>query len=142
MSIKRIILDTGPLVAFLDKREACHSWVVRMFKDLHPPFLICEPILTEVCFLLQHQSEGIEHVQRWLDIGYLQIAFQIKGQSERIFTLLQKYRDLPMSVADASLVMMIENGIGDRVLTLDSHFRIYRHSGRRIVPLLMPENRD
>lgn len=52
---------------------------------------------------------------------------------------MEKYRNLPMSLADASLVAMVERGIGDRIFTLDKHFRIYRHSGRRVVPILMPE---
>ncbi len=52
---------------------------------------------------------------------------------------MKKYRNLPMSLADASLLAMVEAGIGDRVFTLDKHFRVYRHSGRRVVPVLMPE---
>ncbi len=51
---------------------------------------------------------------------------------------MRAYRDLPMSLADASLVAMVEAGAGDRVFTLDEHFRVYRHSGRRVVPVLIP----
>lgn len=74
-----------------------------------------------------------------MDDGQIQVPFQLQAEATRVFALMEKYRDLPMSLADASLVAMVETGIGDRVFTLDKHFRVYRHSGRRVVPVLIPE---
>ncbi len=103
------------------------------------PFLTCEPVLTEACFLLQYLPHAIEQIGVWLETGKIQMPFRIQTASRSVFTLMKKYRNLPLSLADASLLAMVEAGIGDRVFTLDKHFRVYRHSGRRVVPVLMPE---
>lgn len=136
---ERLVLDTGPLVAFLDRREAIHPWVVDTFKQSQTPFLTCEAVVTEACFLLRRTPKGMGQIAEWLGIGFIDIPFHLEDASERVFSLMEKYRDQPMSLAEACLVAMVEQGIGDRVLTLDRHFRVYRHSGRRVVPVLMPE---
>jgi len=136
---ERILLDTGPLVSFIDRRESTHPWVRETFASVRVPFLTCEPVLTEACFLLQRMSGAIRQIREWLENGFIRVPFQLQDESRRVFVLMEKYRALPMSLADASLVAMIESGLGDRVFTLDKHFRVYRHSGRRVVPVLMPE---
>lgn len=135
----RTLLDTGPLVAWLDGEDQWHDRAVALSKSLRPPFLTCEPVLTEACFLLQHLPRAIHQIGAWMDDGQIQVPFQLQAEATRVFALMEKYRDLPMSLADASLVAMVETGIGDRVFTLDKHFRVYRHSGRRVVPVLIPE---
>jgi len=136
---ERLILDAGPLVAFLDRREARHGWATRRFSDVSLPFLVCEPVLTEACFLLRRMPRAVDQIGAWMEAGYLNVAFELGSHGSRVFALMEKYRDLPMSLADACLVRMVEAGLGDRVLTLDRHFRTYRHSGRRVVPVSMPE---
>lgn len=53
---------------------------------------------------------------------------------------MRRYRDRPMSLADACLVRLAELHSGAKVFTLDSDFRIYRRHGNKTIPLLMPEN--
>lgn len=137
----RIALDTGPLVAWLDADDQWHREATQMTRNLRPPFLVCEPVLAEACFLLQGQPNALRQLGNWVKAGYLRILFRLSDHAERIFALMEKYRDPPMSLADGCFVCMIESGIGDSVFTLDAHFRIYRHSGRRMVPVLMPEAR-
>jgi predicted nucleic acid-binding protein len=127
------------LVAWLDGEDQWHDAAVALSKELRPPFFTCEPVVAEACFLLQHLPKAIAQVGAWFDGGQIQIPFRLQSESLRIFALMHKYRDLPMSLADASLVAMVESGHGDRVFTLDKHFRVYRHSGRRVLPVLMPE---
>jgi predicted nucleic acid-binding protein len=127
------------LVAYLDRRDACHPWARDVFKTVPPLFLTCEAVLTETCFLLRHLPRALDQIAAWLADGRLRIAFTLESASPRVFQLMAKYRELPMSLADACLVTMIEFGVGRRVFTLDNHFRLYRHSGRRIVPVLMPQ---
>jgi len=136
---ERLLLDTGPLVSFLDRREATHPWVREAFKAVRTPFLTSESVLTEACFLLQHLPQAIDQLGAWVNRGHIRLPFHVQADSKRIFALMEKYCGLPMSLADASLVVMVEKGLGERVFTLDQHFRIYRHSGRRVIPVLMPE---
>lgn len=136
---ERLLLDTGPLVAWLDREDQWHKAAVGLSKNVRTPFLTCEPILTEACFLLQGMPRAIRQIREWIGSGFIQIPFRLHDESQRVFALMEKYRNLPMSLADACLVAMLESDIGDRVFTLDQHFHIYRDSGRRMVPVLMPE---
>lgn len=134
-----MVLDTGPLVSYLDRREGTHSWVREAFSCLRPPFFTCEAVLTEACFLLRPFPRAIDQIGSWVREGRIQVVYHLQADAQRVFALMEKYRDLPMSLADACLVAMVEQGMGDRILTLDEHFRIYRHRGRRVIPVLMPE---
>jgi predicted nucleic acid-binding protein len=131
-------LDTGPLVAFLIENEPFHPWAKETFRKVRTPFYTCEPVLTEACFLLQRHHAAIQKVGQWLESGLIQLESPLINSSREVFELLIKYRDLPVSLADACLVAMIEAGVGDQVFTLDSDFTIYRLSNRRPVPTLMP----
>ncbi|MDD5035887.1 MAG: hypothetical protein PHE55_14150, partial [Methylococcaceae bacterium] len=54
----RIILDNGPLVAYLCKSDHHHDWVTEQFKRFQPPFWTCEPVLTEAACLLGRFGAG------------------------------------------------------------------------------------
>jgi predicted nucleic acid-binding protein len=135
---ERILLDTGPLVAWLDEDDQWHETAVGLTRELTPPFDTCEAVLTEACFLLQKHPRAIMQIATWLEHGFINMAFNLADSRERVFALMARYRDLPMSLADACLVSMVECGMGQRVFTLDHHFQVYRQSRRRVVPVLMP----
>jgi predicted nucleic acid-binding protein len=133
------IVDTGPLVAFLDRRERHHAWAVDQMRTLKAPLLVCEPVLTEAMFLLSRFPAAREKLMHWLEQGVLQVGFHLDDHSQAVAALLAKYRDVPMSLADACLVRMAE--IHDRhvVFTLDSDFSIYRRHGRLPIAVLGPD---
>jgi len=132
------IIDTGPLVAFFDRSERHHGWVVARIGELEPPLLICEPVLTEAMYLLGRYPLAADALIGLLQNGALHIAFQMEANIEEVRRLLHKYRDTPMSLADACIVRMAE--IHDRhdVLTLDSDFAVYRKHSRVPLPLIHP----
>lgn len=136
---ERLIVDTGILVAAFDRGDFWAGWVADALKQVRPPMVTCEAVLAETWFLLQHRPQGWEKVVQWLERGFLKVDFCVGTNLQSTLELMEKYRDLPMSLADACLVAMVENGLGDRVFTLDKHFRIYRRRNRRAVPVLMPE---
>lgn len=59
--IKPVLLDTGPLVAFLNRNDADHDCAVARFKEIEPPFLTCEAVVSETIHLLQGRAEVLEH---------------------------------------------------------------------------------
>ena len=120
------IVDTGPLVAFLDRAERHHRWVTQRVNELEAPLLVCEPVLAEAMFLLARFSRAQEALLDLLQNGALSIAFRIDEQLGALRTLLRKYRDAPMSLADACVVRMAELHDRHAVMTLDSDFSIYR----------------
>ena len=71
------IVDTGPLVAFLDRRERHHAWAVAQMRTLKVPLLVCEPVLTEAMFLLPRFPAAREKLMHWLEQGALKIGFHL-----------------------------------------------------------------
>ncbi len=131
-----VILDTGPLVAVCNARDHFHQWSCEQFRQLKPPFLTCEPVIAEACFLLgKNQYVILEMVQS----GLIKINFVLKKELPVILRLIKKYSDVPMSLADACLVRMSELQKNSRVLTLDRDFLLYRKNGRQVVPRIMPD---
>ncbi len=135
-----LLLDTGPLVAFLDRREVFHHWSSRIFARVRTPLLTCDAVLAEACWLLRHQKEGPEGVLRLVERGFVRSAFSLQSQAEAVRRLIARYASVPMSLADACLVRMSEAHGAPLLLTFDTDFRIYRRHGRDEIPLLMPES--
>src|SRR5579871_1083633 len=96
-----VIVDTGPLVAFFDRAERYHHWVAERIGVLDQPLLVCEAVLAEVMYLLSDYPKAQDALFDLLESGALDIAFQIEDHVGEIRKLLQKYRDVPMSLADA-----------------------------------------
>ncbi|MBI5100554.1 MAG: PIN domain-containing protein [Nitrospirae bacterium] len=137
--IQRAIVDTGPLVAFIDRRERHHEWVVEQFDSLTPPLLVCEPVLVETMFRLSHYPFYQLQIMKMAEQGALQLAFNLKEHLPEIRGLVDKYKDVPMSLADAFLVRMAEIHSRHRIFTLDSDFLIYRKHIDKQLALIFPE---
>jgi predicted nucleic acid-binding protein len=132
------IVDTGPLVAFLDRAERHHRWVAEQIEELEPPLLVCEPVLTEAMYLLARFTRAQDALFGFLENGALRIAFRIDEHVPGLLKLQQKYRDRPMSLADSCVVRMAEIYERHAVLTLDSDFAVYRKYGRIPLTLIHP----
>jgi predicted nucleic acid-binding protein len=135
----RVLADTGPLVAYFNRRDRWHRWVVEQMATLRPPLVTCEPVLTEACFLIQKAGGKPAEILAWITRGGLEIGVDIESDAAEIARLMTRYRDTPMSLADACLVRLAERIPDCRLLTLDSDFAHYRRSGRHTIPLLTPD---
>jgi predicted nucleic acid-binding protein len=133
------LLDTGPLVSFLASGVEHHTWAVQQWKELRPPLLTCEPVLTEAAFLLKREGRDTDALFALLERGVIRIAIGIEREQADLRALMQRYRNRPMSLADACLVRLSEIHGSAEVLTLDGDFRIYRRHGNKVIPLRMPE---
>jgi len=133
------LLDTGPLVSFLAAGLKHHAWAVEQWKRLRPPLLTCEPVLTEAAFLLKREGRDADALWALLERGVIRVAIAVKDEQADLRALMRRYRNRPMSLADACLVRLSEIHADGEVLTLDSDFRIYRRHGNRVIPALMPD---
>jgi predicted nucleic acid-binding protein len=131
------LLDTGPLVAYLYPRDAYHDWAHEQFSRIDPPFLTCEPVVIEACFLLVRRGRGPAHVLAAIERGLLDVDFSLAEHVTDVRRLIERYANVPMSLADACLVRMAET-TGLPICTLDSDFSIYRAHGRRPLNLISP----
>lgn len=135
-----IIIDTSPLVAFIDKSDNYHNWTVETWKKLLSPLLTCEAVIAEACFLLQNVHGGESSILSLLEAEVITIPFNLSKEVKTIRQLMKQYESVPMSVADACLVRMSELTRGSSVFTLDSDFRIYRQFKNQVIPVIMPED--
>jgi predicted nucleic acid-binding protein len=136
--VTRIIVDTGPLVAYFNRRDRWHRWVVDQLSAIAPPLVTCEPVLTEACFLIHRAGGRPADLIRKLAQRHLEIGIDLEDDAESIDSLMRRYADTPMSLADACLVRMTERFPDCRLLTLDADFEHYRRNGRKVIPLLRP----
>lgn len=132
------IVDTGPLVAFFDRSERHHRWVAERIEELDAPLLVCEPVLAEAMFLLARYDKAQDAMLALVENGALNVAFRVDEHIGELRKLLQKYRNIPMSLADACIVRMSEIHDRHAVLTLDSDFSIYRKHGRASLAVIHP----
>lgn len=134
---RRVLIDTGPIVALLNEHDRHHQWVMRQLSELSPPLLTCEAVITEVCFLADRHGKRADAVLELLETGFMTMTPAIRHEIPAIRALMRKYADVPMSFADACLVRMTELQDDSTILTLDSDFRIYRKHGRQRLETIM-----
>jgi uncharacterized protein len=137
---RKILLDTGPLVAFINPRDNFHEWAVTEWSTSSPPLLTCEAVITEACFLLRNIYRGEDEVMNLLEMEVLHIPFCLRDEILAVRQLLTRYQSVPMSLADACLVRMAELYSDCLVLTLDSDFSIYRKNRDRPIATITPPN--
>lgn len=129
-----ILTDAGPLVAMVDQGEPDHKACVACLPNLKGPMVTTWPAFTEAMYLLGEAGGWRAQETLWnmLHQGDLEIAVQGSDDYERMRFLMQKYRDHPMDLADASLVRLAEERHVRDIFTLDeSDFRTYRIHGRQ-----------
>jgi predicted nucleic acid-binding protein len=133
-----VVIDTGPLVALLNKRDRLHPWATAVLDTIAPPLLTCEAVISEACYLLRNVHGGSDAVLAIMSRGLIKCDFRLANEVDTIRTLMKKFSDVPMSLADACLVRMTELEANSVVLTVDSDFHVYRRSRRRTIPTVMP----
>ena len=137
--MSEILVDTGPLVAYLDRSDRDHAWTKETFMQLTRPLLTCEAVIAESLFLLRRGGIAPDGLLELIGRGLVMPDFTLSKEIGAIQHLMKTYRNIPMSLADACLVRMAEIHDNAKVMTLDSDFVVYRKSRRRVIPLLRPE---
>lgn len=123
-----ILVDTGPLVAIIDRGEADHQACLEALSSLAAPMLTTWPAFTEAIYLLGAAGGRLAQDALWklVQRGDLRIVELDRHGRERSRELMKKYRDRPMDLADATLVAAAEAIDTSRIFTLDSDFHVYR----------------
>lgn len=131
-----VLVDAGFLVALLSRRDRNHRWATAQAGRTPPPWRTCESVLSEAFFLIG--SKGTLALSALLRRGALMVAFDLAAELNRVLDLMQKYGDVPMSLADACLVRLTETHADPLLLTTDDDFRVYRRHGRQVIPVATP----
>ena len=141
MPNKGLLLDSGPLVAYLDRHEQNHDWVCEQMSQNDGRLITCEAVLTEAFFLLRHYAPQVTALEKMLLDGMIEFSFSLQIELQPVIALRRRYREIPMSLADACVVRLSELYPILPVFTLDSDFRVYRRNKRDLIPCLIPPNR-
>jgi uncharacterized protein len=129
------IADAGLLIAALDKRDAHHGWAAKVLGRESPPWLVCEAVLAEISASIGTPEPVLEMLQ----VGDLELAFDLDENRAEVLALVRKYRDQAMDLADACVVRMSELFEDSVVYTVDrTDFSVYRRHGRRPVRCVFP----
>ena len=127
-----MLVDAGPLVALLDRGDAAHEACVTALRTLRDPLITVWPAFTEAMYLLSGSWSAQKALWSRVETGALALAPLDEQDAPRIRELMEKYRDLPMDLADAALVRVAERESLTAIFTLDrKHFSIYRPGRRR-----------
>jgi len=128
-----ILVDAGPLIALIDRGEPDHERCVETLSSLAAPMVTTWPAFTEAMHLLGSAGgwKAQEALWKLLDRGDLQLVPLDDALQGRTRALMGKYRDIPMDLADATLVAAAETLGLTRVFTLDRDFQVYRWRGKR-----------
>ena len=131
-----VLVDAGFIVALLRRRDAHQHWAVAQAKRFPPPWKTCEAALSETFYLLG--MRGAPTLRSLLRRGAVVPAFDLGDDLDSVLKVMDRYADVPASLADACLVRMTETLADPVLLTTDQDFRIYRRHGRQVVPAITP----
>jgi len=134
---RNVLVDAGFVVALLSKHDSHHGWAVTQATELPPPWSTCEAVLSEAFHLLE--AHGAPSIGALLRRRALVVAFELAENVEPVTKLIEKYSNVPMSLADACLVRMTETLADPILLTTDEDFRVYRRHSRQVVPCVTPK---
>jgi predicted nucleic acid-binding protein len=124
--VKPVLLDTGVIVALLDRSERLHPACAGVVRELEAPLITCEAVIAESCYLLRNLSGASEAVIENVAAGIFQIPFQLSRENSGVKQVLRKYRDRNIDLADACLIRLADEFGAADILTLDEDFLIYR----------------
>jgi predicted nucleic acid-binding protein len=132
-----ILLDTGPIVAFFDASDDYHKACVELLKSVSEPLVTTWPVLTEAFYLLGFSWRAQDNLWEFIVRGGVEILSLDDKQQARCRQLMEKYADLPMDLADGTLVVLAESKKIKKIFTLDhKDFQIYKPAGIKSFSLL------
>jgi len=131
-----LAIDTGPIVALFDKEDDKHRACLETFKSIKQPLITTWPVLTEAFHLLGFSSSVQDDLWEFIERRIVTVHELDKELKKRCRVLMKQYSDLPMDLADASIVAVAEKENIHTIFTLDEDFRIYRTRNKRPFSLL------
>lgn len=123
----------------MSSTDTHHTWAKEQFAAHSGPFLTCEAVVSETCFLLARAGLDAGRALQLIERGVVQIGLSLAEQVKAVRNLYQRYDNVPASLADACLIRLSELHEPCQVLTLDSDFHIYRRHGRKAIAVVSPK---
>ena len=135
--MKKILIDSGPLIALFDASDKYHSKALKFIKNNKYPLITTIASVTETLHLLDFNRNAQIDFIEWIHRGGVEIANIENTDFGRLKELTEKYHDLPMDFADSCLVYLAEKNNFNTIATIDRDFTIYRIKGRRKFKIIL-----
>lgn len=132
-----VLLDTGCIVALLDRSERSHKRCANIVEEISAPLVTCEAVIAEACWLLRDVHGAADAVLDNVEAGVFDVPFRLASRAKAVRSLMKRYARVPMDLADACLVDLAEQLDTPQILTLDSDFHVYRWKKTRAFDVLL-----
>jgi len=130
--VRRVLVDTGPLVAILSRADEHHEKCVEALRSLPGPLFSCWPVITEAAWLLRADGRAVQQLLRSLHSGFVEMLPLSSLEAKGLAELMKKYAGLRPQLADAALVYLAGRDGIDTIFTLDRRdFSVYRSARKR-----------
>jgi hypothetical protein len=128
----QVIMDTGPWVAFIDRSETMHKKCIEWLRQFEGHIFSSEAVLTEVLYLLNFSSKAQSAAIDFILNGAITLVPSSLESLKKTKKLMEKYKDIPMDYADATLICLAEDLSINHLITFDKkHFSIYKLSSKQ-----------
>ena len=131
--MKNTLIDAGPLIALFNKNDKYHKKIIKFIKEYDGVLTTSWPVLIEVCHMLDFNINAQIDFLKWVKLGGLRIENIESTEIDRIIQLSEKYSDIPMDLADVSLVVLSERLKIREIITIDTEYYIYRTIKREMI---------
>lgn len=125
--MKKCLIDAGPLIALFDRDDKFHISVKDFIKRFKGRLYTSWPVITEVLHMLDYSVNTQIDFLKWVRKGALDIKQITTEDISRIIELSEKYSDIPMDFADASLIIIAESERIKEIISIDADFYIFRN---------------
>jgi uncharacterized protein len=135
--MRRILVDTGPLVAILSREDTHHRTCVAALREMTGPLFSCWPVITEAAWLLRRSPRAIQQLLGSMNSGFLELLPVAGAEAKAIAAVMKRYESIRPQLADATLVYLASRERIDAIFTLDRRdFSVYRTSRKRSFKIL------
>lgn len=135
--MKKILIDSGPLIALFDSSDRYHKKAVEFIKTNKFQLITTIASITETLHLLDFNRNAQIDFLEWVSRDAVEVYSIENADFNRIKDLTEKYRDLPMDFADSCLVFLAEKLSLNTIATIDRDFSIYRIKGKKKFKIIL-----
>jgi len=124
--MQKTIIDSGPLIALFDKSDKYHNNILEFLKFFNGELITSWSVITEVSYMLDFNLQVQIDFLRWIELGGIKLYDISQQDLSNIINMMEKYIDIPMDLADATLMYIASKENIKNIVSIDSDFDIYR----------------
>ena len=122
----KTIIDSGPLIALFDRSDKYHNDVLNFMKEYKGKLITSWAVITEVSHMLDFNLQVQIDFLKWCEVGGIEVYDITQDEISNIRVMMEKYIDIPMDLADGTLMYIANKQNIKNIVSIDSDFDIYR----------------